>query len=740
MDKRNFLVFIISLAVLLLFSLSVVSAVDFADVQDDIDSGYTNINLGNDTYMPRTIDSINVNKNNVIIKGQSVNSKAVLDASSSSSRIMRITGNNVRLENLIFRNVDAKVFGGGISSNGANLTIINCDFINNKASVGAIFLDNSSTNVLIQNCTFIGNMALYSNSNGGGGGINSHSSNGRIINCTFINNSAITGGGALYFIFGTNNLVSGCDFINNSAPIGGAIWTGTRGTTLKIESSYFTNNKATNNGGSIYSTNILNVTFSNFTNNSAKNNGGSIFNTGTLNLMSSLFANNTANSRLTVSIPTYVNCSNIATIKVTLIVGNNIKDAIYSSNNIIFDGTTIIPKAKIPNQNIVLTINSKTFNNKTNNNGIATFNLNTLGFTIIKHNGNVKYLGNNSYSQSSNNFILNVVTKKITTSVLKNIKTYKTKIQYQARISIYSNMKVNYKIYYWKPIKGNMIQYYKTKKGVKTVSVFKNYSWKNISKGSSAYKWYRQRYFKIYYTQANNNTKIWINGKLNKTTNTIKKYNLNGTSKYVKGKSKDLSRYVLPSTDCESNNPSIKALAKKLTKGKKTDRNKANAILKYVQKYIKYRNYGNTHNGAFKTYKSKVGNCVDSTHLTIALLRAANIPAKYEAKYVNSNIGGHCWPLVYLKVGKKYKWIGGEATENNYVAFGKHTGTKKWQSYKSNAKNYINSYKYSKKYVYQNDIKKWAAITEYQYINGKWITHYVISGNADRTYTTIVNC
>ena len=46
---------------------------------------------------------------------------------------------------------------------------------------------------------------------------------------------------------------------------------------------------------------------------------------------------------------------------------------------------------------------------------------------------------------------------------------------------------------------------------------------------------------------------------------------------------------------------------------------------------------------------------------------------------------------------------------------------------------YINSYKYSKKVVQYGKNEKWTPIREYHYINGKWLSYYVIEGNADRS-------
>ena len=132
---------------------------------------------------------------------------------------------------------------------------------------------------------------------------------------------------------------------------------------------------------------------------------------------------------------------------------------------------------------------------------------------------------------------------------------------------------------------------------------------------------------------------------------------------------------------------------------------------------------------AFKSLSKKKLNCVDSSHLTIALLRAANIPAKYNAKDIGDN--GHCWPLAYFSG----KWKVGEATDHDsYTKFGKCSWTKNnWVNKKANPGTYINSHKFSKKMVQYGKNKKWMAIQEYHYIDGKKVTFYVLQGNADTT-------
>nr|WP_281177984.1 transglutaminase-like domain-containing protein [Methanobrevibacter cuticularis] len=152
-------------------------------------------------------------------------------------------------------------------------------------------------------------------------------------------------------------------------------------------------------------------------------------------------------------------------------------------------------------------------------------------------------------------------------------------------------------------------------------------------------------------------------------------------------------------------------------KGKKTELKKANAVLIWVQKYLKYENYGNTRKGAFKTYNDgkRKGNCVDSTHLVVALLRAQNIRTQYGVS------PGHAWPLV--KIGGK--WKAGEATlDKSTELFGGYYG-------KYNFKNRIGtSEKFTRKYIYTKKWgtkKTWVTMTESYYYDSKWHDVYTIN-------------
>jgi len=118
--------------------------------------------------------------------------------------------------------------------------------------------------------------------------------------------------------------------------------------------------------------------------------------------------------------------------------------------------------------------------------------------------------------------------------------------------------------------------------------------------------------------------------------------------------------YISPCQSCQVFNPTLQKIAKSLSKGK-TDKAAADRILAYVQKRIVYEGYSNTKYGAYETWKLKRGNCVDSSHLTVALLRAAKIPAIYADKGVYDQFG-HCWPMAYVPYKGKNQWLPGEAT------------------------------------------------------------------------------
>lgn len=112
------------------------------------------------------------------------------------------------------------------------------------------------------------------------------------------------------------------------------------------------------------------------------------------------------------------------------------------------------------------------------------------------------------------------------------------------------------------------------------------------------------------------------------------------------------AQYLVATTNCESTDSTIVALAKQLTAGLTTTLAKATAIYNYVRDDIAYSYYANTRYGALGTLTAGKGNCVDEAHLVIALCRAAGIPARYVhgkgCTFSSGLVTGHVWAQVLV--------------------------------------------------------------------------------------------
>ena len=114
---------------------------------------------------------------------------------------------------------------------------------------------------------------------------------------------------------------------------------------------------------------------------------------------------------------------------------------------------------------------------------------------------------------------------------------------------------------------------------------------------------------------------------------------------------KDLTAYLAASTNCQVNNSKIKSIVTKLTKGLSSDKAKANAIFEYVRDTISYSFYYDTKYGAVGTLNAKTGNCVDHTHLLIAMYRTAGLAARYvhgTCTFSSGGTYGHVWAQVLI--------------------------------------------------------------------------------------------
>ena len=166
-----------------------------------------------------------------------------------------------------------------------------------------------------------------------------------------------------------------------------------------------------------------------------------------------------------------------------------------------------------------------------------------------------------------------------------------------------------------------------------------------------------------------------------KTTASTKKV-ANKTVSKTTDVSKALKEYLASTKNCQVNNKQIKELAKKLTSSLKSDYEKGKKLFTWVRDNIQYKKYSNTRRGALKTLQSKKGNCVDQSHLLIALSRAAGIPARYvnggNCKFSSGYVSGHVWTQLYIK----NKWVVADTTSaSNSLGKIKNWNTKSYTLY-----------------------------------------------------------
>ncbi|WP_321211885.1 pseudomurein-binding repeat-containing protein [Methanothermobacter sp. DP] len=123
------------------------------------------------------------------------------------------------------------------------------------------------------------------------------------------------------------------------------------------------------------------------------------------------------------------------------------------------------------------------------------------------------------------------------------------------------------------------------------------------------------------------------------------------------------SRYLSATANCQVNDPAIRSLAASLTSGLSSAWDKATAIFNWVRDSISYSFYYNTRYGATGTLKYRTGNCVDHSHLLVALFRAAGLASRYvhgTCTFTSGNTYGHVWAQVL--VGDT--WYAADATSS----------------------------------------------------------------------------
>ncbi|MBE6499909.1 MAG: hypothetical protein E7Z80_05125 [Methanobrevibacter thaueri] len=214
-------------------------------------------------------DGIIISKNNIVINGNG----HIIDGD-KQSKIFTITGNNVILNNIIFKNaaidntytihnddINYVLEGAAITWNGANGKLLNSQINDNTAYVKTVLAPDYYEGVISINCA---------------AGVFWRGANGLINNTSFSNNimnsegDFITTAGAVQWV-GANGIIEKSTFTSNAAPENGAIlFKGEDGT---ISRSDFINNFAELVSAAIHTTgNNMQILDSNFK-------GNNIFNT-----------------------------------------------------------------------------------------------------------------------------------------------------------------------------------------------------------------------------------------------------------------------------------------------------------------------------------------------------------------------------------------------------------------------------------------------------------------------------
>lgn len=146
------------------------------------------------------------------------------------------------------------------------------------------------------------------------------------------------------------------------------------------------------------------------------------------------------------------------------------------------------------------------------------------------------------------------------------------------------------------------------------------------------------------------NTHKTVNVKLSKFASGLNEKNAAGYIAYLKS-----------SSHCKVGSSIVKSLVKSLTSGLTNKIDKAKAIFNYVRDNLDYSYYFNTKYGSTKTLKLKKGNCVDHSHLLVAMFRTAGFKARYVhgvCHFIKSgDTCGHVWTQV--KIGKN--WVCADA-------------------------------------------------------------------------------
>ncbi|MGB9938094.1 MAG: pseudomurein-binding repeat-containing protein [Methanobacterium sp.] len=155
----------------------------------------------------------------------------------------------------------------------------------------------------------------------------------------------------------------------------------------------------------------------------------------------------------------------------------------------------------------------------------------------------------------------------------------------------------------------------------------------------------------------------------------IKSWSAVGTSSSSSGSSSsgavlpipaELQKYLAATTNCPVSNAQINALSWSLAHGS-NGLTAATNIFNWVRDNLSYSFYYNTKYGAVGALNAGTGNCVDTSHLIVALARATGIPARYE--HVNAQFSSGSWyghVIAQLYVNGKWYYADGTSSRNTF--------------------------------------------------------------------------
>lgn len=138
----------------------------------------------------------------------------------------------------------------------------------------------------------------------------------------------------------------------------------------------------------------------------------------------------------------------------------------------------------------------------------------------------------------------------------------------------------------------------------------------------------------------------------------------------------DVARFLSATADSQSTAPTIVARAKQIVGAERDSKRAGRAIVQWVYKNLQKKSGARGSASAVEALEAGVGDCTEHTALTVALARAAGIPARNTTGIVlvpgkKAQGGYHAWPelwlgewvamdpaLGFLDVGPSYVWLG----------------------------------------------------------------------------------